>query len=96
MKTIWIDFTNVPHVNFLFPFYKILNKKYNFLFTLRDFAETKNLFYNTFNKEVIIVGKHKGQNKIAKVFGVFERVIDLNKKLGAFDIKISVGVMLLA
>jgi predicted glycosyltransferase len=89
--TIWIDFTNVPHINFLFPFYKKLNENYDFLFTLRDFAETKNLYYKTFDKEVTIVGKHKGQNKIAKVLGVFERIRKLNKAVGPFDIKVSVG-----
>ncbi len=90
-QTIWIDFTNVPHINIFYPFYLVLKKEYDFIFTLRDFAETKGLFHKTFDNEVTVVGKHRGQNKIAKVFGVFERVRELYKNLEPFDIKISVG-----
>lgn len=43
-KTIWFDFTNVPHISFLQPFINLLEGKYNTIFSLRDFAETEGLF----------------------------------------------------
>lgn len=38
-----------------------------------------------------MAGKHKGNNKVSKVIGVFERAHLLNKELPDFDLKISVG-----
>lgn len=90
-KTVWFDFTNVPHVSFLLPFIKLLEEKYNTIFSLRDFAETEGLFRKKINKPYFKVGKHKGNNKLSKVFGVFERAWLLNKMLPDFDLKISVG-----
>lgn len=90
-NTVWFDFTNVPHVSFLLPFVKLLEERYNIIYSLRDFAETEGLFRKKINKPYFAAGKHKGSNKISKVFGVFERARLLNKMLPAFDLKISVG-----
>lgn len=90
--TIWFDITNVPHVNFFYPIYKrLLHLSDKQFFTIRDFAETKTLFSETFNREAKIVGKHKKKNKLLKAFGSFERIFSLNKNVGSFDLKISVG-----
>jgi len=90
-NTVWFDFTNVPHVSFLLPFVKLLEERYNIIYSLRDFAETEGLFREKINKPYFAAGKHKGSNKISKVFGVFERARLLDKMLPAFDLKISVG-----
>lgn len=90
-KTIWFDFTNVPHVNFLLPLIRLLENNYNMIFSLRDFAETEELFRQKLNKPYLLAGKHKGNNKISKVVGVFERARLLNQMLPDFDLKISVG-----
>lgn len=90
-KTIWLDLTNVPHVSFLKPIYDHFKDRYEFIYTLRDFAETKGLFEKRFGFTPHIVGKHAGGNKLMKVFGSFKRVYSLNKQVGNFDVKISVG-----
>ncbi len=90
--TIWFDITNVPHVNFFFPIYKrLLSISDKQQFTIRDFAETKALFDKTFGLEAQIIGAHKKKNKLLKVLGSFERIFTLNKNIGFFDVKISVG-----
>lgn len=90
--TIWFDITNVPHVNFFYPIYRrLLSKSDKQIFTIRDFAETEALFKKTFEREAKIFGKHKKKNKLLKVFGSFERILTLNRNVGPFDLKISVG-----
>lgn len=90
-KTIWYDFTNVPHVNFLLPIYQHLKDSYDSIFTIRDFAETKFLFEKEFGSNYFLVGKHKGQSKLSKISGVFERIFHFSKLVKNFDVKISVG-----
>jgi len=89
-KTIWFDFTNVPHVSFLLP---IINhfSYFNHIYSVRDFAETKSLFEKTLGKSYYLIGKHKGKNKYRKVIGSLERIPALYKNIPDFDIKISVG-----
>ena len=82
---------NVPHVNFLLPFIKQLQDSHLHQFSLRDFAETKGLFEKRIGDDYLMVGSHKGGNKVKKVLGVFERAYELNKRLEPFDVKISVG-----
>ena len=89
-KTIWFDFTNVPHVNFLHPIIKHLSD-YKHIYSIRDFAETKRLFEKRIGGEFYLIGKHKGKNKIRKTFGSLGRIYALNKNIPHFDIKISVG-----
>lgn len=90
-KTIWYDFTNVPHVNFLLPIYNHLKDSYYSIFTVRDFAETKSLFEKEYGSSYYLVGKHKGQSKISKISGVFERIFHFFRLVKNFDVKISVG-----
>lgn len=91
MKTIWFDITNVPHVNFLLPIINKYKNEYKFIFSLRDFAETKGLFEKKIPYPYIEVGKHQGGNKLKKILGVVKRIGDLNRTIPEFDIKISVG-----
>lgn len=89
-KTIWFDFTNVPHVNFLLPIIKHFDH-YNHIYSIRDFAETKSLFEKLIGREYLLIGKHKGQSKILKILGSVNRTIRLQNSIPKFDIKISVG-----
>lgn len=89
-KTIWFDFTNVPHVNFLLPIIKHFNNC-NHIYSIRDFAETKSLFEKLIGKNYFLVGKHKGKSKFLKVVGSFSRTITLLRVIPKFDVKISVG-----
>ncbi|MDY0199137.1 MAG: DUF354 domain-containing protein [Tenuifilaceae bacterium] len=89
-KTIWFDFTNVPHVNFLYPIIKHFSE-FNHIYTIRDFAETKQLFEKVIDKPYLLIGSHKGKNKIRKVLGSIVRIIPLQKQVPRFDVKISVG-----
>ncbi len=89
-KTIWFDFTNVPHVNFLLPIIKHFDHL-NHVYSIRDFAETKSLFEKLIAREYLLIGKHKGQSKILKVLGSVNRTFKLQNSLPKFDIKISVG-----
>ena len=89
-KTIWFDFTNVPHVNFFIPIINHL-KQANQIYSIRDFAETKSLFERRIGKPYFLIGSHKGQNKFMKVLGSFNRTISLQRMIPRFNVKISVG-----
>lgn len=91
MKTIWFDITNVPHVNFLLPIINKYKDEYNFVFSLRDFAETKDLFQKKIPYPFLEIGKHEGGNKLNKVLGVVKRIFQLQKQIPYFDLKVSVG-----
>jgi len=90
-KTIWFDFTNVPHVNFLLPIIKRYESKCEMVFTIRDFAETKSLFEKKIGKPYLVIGEHQGGSKLRKVWGVVERIVALQKVVPDFDVKISCG-----
>jgi predicted glycosyltransferase len=86
----WFDITNVPHVNFLLPIIRHLDPDKP-IFSIRDFAETKSLFEKRIGEEYLLIGSHKGQNKLMKIWGSFVRIFDLQKQIPRFDVKISVG-----
>ena len=90
-KRIWFDITNVPHVNFLQPLYSCLKEQFDVLFTIRDFAESIGLFEKKIPEPFVVVGDHKGKNKVRKVLGVLERTYLFSKYVHEFDVKISVG-----
>ena len=90
-KVIWYDITNVPHVNFFYPISKELNEVYDSFFSIRNFAETKNLFIKKFSTKPIEVGVHAGKNKAAKVISAISRLIHLHSKIPEFELKISFG-----
>jgi len=88
--TIWVDFTNSPHVNFLMPIVKQLKGKYTFIFTARDFSETVPLLKKQ-GVKFKIFGKHEGKSKIQKLIGVIKRNLSLLINLPKFDVSISCG-----
>lgn len=90
-KTIWFDFTNTPHVNFLYPIYRDLQGKNECIFSLRAFSETEKLFVSIFNEPYTKIGSHMGDKLFLKVLGMLQRIAVLNRKIGHFDIKLSVG-----
>jgi predicted glycosyltransferase len=92
-KTIWFALTNVPHVNFLLPIIRKYEQEFNMVFTVRDFAETISLFEKRIAKPYILVGDHKGGNKLKKVLGLLSQISNMYRNIPDFDIKISVGGM---
>ena len=90
-KVIWLDITNVPHVNFLLPIIRKYEEEFDIIYSLRDFAETKGLFEKRIGKPYLEAGTHQGGSKLKKILGVFKRFSILRKNLPYFDIKISVG-----
>ena len=90
-KIIWFDLTNTPHNIFLNPIVNNLRSKFDMLFSMRDFAETENLFKQIYSDPYIVIGNHKGKNKILKLLGSLERTIKLYNQIDYFDLKISVG-----
>lgn len=89
---IWFDITNVPHVHFFKPIIKHFQEKgYRCIFSLRDFAETRNLFEKMVGKEYYESGVHQGGNKFKKLKGLIERTVDLEKHIPNFDVAIGIG-----
>lgn len=88
---IWFDITNTPHVNFFKPIIREFEKDYLLVFSIKDFAETKLLFESEIHKKHILVGSHKGENKVLKVLGMLSRTAMLLKRIPGFDVKISIG-----
>jgi uncharacterized protein len=89
-KKFWFDFTNVPHINFLLSIIEHLKPKKP-IYSIRDFAETKSLFEKRIGEKYLMVGSHKGANKILKVYGSLSRIFSLQSQIPQFDVKISVG-----
>ncbi len=90
-KTIWLDLTNTPHINFFKPIIKVLESDYVLTYSLKDFAETVPLFEKDIGKRYVLIGSHRGKNKLAKVMGMMKRIADLQSKIPYFDVKISIG-----
>lgn len=74
---IWIDLDNSPHVPFFKPIMEELSKKgFQVVLTARDCSQTCALAdRNKFRYERI--GRHFGKNKVAKVFGLLVRALQL-------------------
>lgn len=87
---IWIDITNSPHVNVLLPIIRQLEKEHDIIISARDFSETIPLLLKNGIKP-IVHGKYKGKSRINKVFGLVFRLIDLYRKIPAFDLSLSLG-----
>ncbi|MGM9818719.1 MAG: DUF354 domain-containing protein [Paludibacteraceae bacterium] len=88
-KVIWIDITNVPHVNFLMPIIEAYKDEFDIVYTIRDFAETKSLFEKRVGASYLLVGGHQGGSKLKKVGGMLKRIWDLQRTVPKFDVKIS-------
>ena len=87
---IWIDFDNTPHVNVLLPIIKRLEKDHELILTSRDVFETVPMLEH-YGINTMIIGTHKGKNRIKKVIGLFSRIIELLLKVPKFDISFSLG-----
>ena len=78
--TIWIDFTNSPHVNFFENMVNEFQKNDDVLLTSRPLANTLDLI-EMLGFQAQVVGKHYGRSAYKKVFGYFIRVVQLYKYL---------------
>ncbi|MDT7833447.1 DUF354 domain-containing protein [Flavobacteriaceae bacterium S356] len=87
---IWIDFDNTPHVNVLLPIIKRLEKDHELILTSRDVFETVPMLKH-YGIETMVIGTHKGKNRIKKVIGLVSRIITLLIKVPKFDISFSLG-----
>ena len=75
--TIWIDFSNSPHILFFYPLIKKFKQdKISFLITIREFAQTKELS-ELFNLKHNKIGKHGGKIIIIKIFNILNRAYKL-------------------
>ena len=88
---IWIDITNTPHVNVLMPIYRHLQAAgHELIITARDFSETIPLLRQN-GIEPLILGSHKGKNRVLKILGMLGRYWQLLMRLPKFDIAFSLG-----
>lgn len=88
---IWIDISNTPHVNVLMPIIRHLEQNgHELIFTARDFSETLPLLKQN-GIEPMVIGDHKGKNRLKKVFGFFGRINSLLFKVPKFDLAFSLG-----
>jgi uncharacterized protein len=77
LKKIWIDLDNTPHVPFFQPIIKGLEQRgYSIQLTGRDAFQVCELAEHV-GMKIIKVGKHYGKNRIAKIFGLVYRAIQL-------------------
>lgn len=67
MKTLWFDFTNTPHVNFLKPIIKKYLANNKIIISAGDFSETAKLTQLVFKTSPIILGRHSGKGRIKKL-----------------------------
>lgn len=87
---IWFDITNTPHVNVLLPIFKHIAAGNELLISARNFSETLPLLKKN-DIHPIIVGNHKGKNKVKKVSGLIIRAIELQRKIPYYDVSFSLG-----
>jgi len=76
---IWIDLVNSPHIPFFIPIIKRLEQQNHKIYiTYRDFAQTAQLV-EQHNLAAVLIGDHKGKNKLAKIFNLLKRTQQLIK-----------------
>lgn len=76
-KTIWIDLDNSPHVPFFKPIIEELNRRgYETFITARDCFQTCELA-DQYGYRYMKIGRHYGKNKLAKMFGLSYRALQL-------------------
>jgi predicted glycosyltransferase len=76
-RKIWIDLDNTPHVPFFKPIIKGLEQRgYSIQLTGRDAFQVCELAERS-GMKIIKVGKHYGKNRIAKIFGLVYRALQL-------------------
>jgi len=83
--TIWIDFTNPPHVNFFNPLIrKFQGSGHQINCTARDFVETLDLL-KLYNIDFRVFGKHGGKKKSKKILSLLDRELKLYFNIDKFD-----------
>jgi uncharacterized protein len=77
IKKIWIDLDNTPHVPFFEPIIAELKKRgYSVLITARDAFQVIDLADEK-KMEFISIGRHYGKNRLAKIWGLAWRAMQL-------------------
>ncbi len=89
--TLWYDFTNTPHVQFLRPFVQTFGAEYGRVLSCRNFSETVSLARLFFGEEPIVVGGHGGRHKAGKVLKLGGRFLSLALKIPHFDAVLACG-----
>ena len=88
---IWIDVSNTPHVNVLMPIIRHLEKNgHELVITARDFSETLPLLKQN-GIEPMVIGDHKGKNRLKEAWGLLTRINSLLFKVPKFDLAFSLG-----
>lgn len=77
-KTVWIDLENSPHVPFFKPVIEQLEARgHHVIVTARDCFQVCDLA-DLFHMKYKAMGRHFGKNKLAKVFGLGLRVLQMS------------------
>jgi predicted glycosyltransferase len=83
--TIWVDFTNPPHVNFFNPLImKFQDSGHQVNCTARDFVETIDLL-KLYDISFRVFGKHGGKKKSKKIISLLSRELKLYFNIDEFD-----------
>lgn len=85
---IWIDIANAPHVLFMHPFIKELEKRHEITITCRDYSNTIDLL-DQYGIKYTKIGGHGGKNKIKKLLNFPERIFELYRFLRKKKIDVS-------
>jgi uncharacterized protein len=86
----WFDLDNSPHVPLFRPIFKELDEKnQDYLVTIREFAQTRQLC-ELWNIKYNLIDKHAGKNKFLKVINLISRSSKLKKFVK--DKKISLAI----
>jgi uncharacterized protein len=89
-RRIWIDLDNSPHVPFFVPIVEELRKRgYEVILTARDAYQVCELLH-LYRLPSMVVGKHYGKNRAAKILGTCIRAAQLIPRM--FNKKIDLAV----
>lgn len=93
MKKIWFDITNTPHVHFLGAIYHELKSSGNheFVFTVREFSETRKLMESLISQPYQTIGGHYGKSRWKKAAGLIGRFNKVMFSEIKYDISLSCG-----
>ena len=87
---IWIDLDNSPHVPFFVPIVEELRKRgYEVILTARDAYQVCELLH-LYRLTSMVVGRHYGKNRAAKILGTCIRAAQLIPRM--FNKKIDLAV----
>jgi predicted glycosyltransferase len=76
-RKVWIDMDNTPHVPFFEPIINnLINRGYSVQLTGRDAFQVSDLA-KLKGMKILQIGRHYGKNRIAKLFGLYYRALQL-------------------